>query len=100
MGEEKDIPKGWKKQYGREIKYDKDFAYAEGKKSLKGGISNPKNWRGGKYEMTHSPYDDRKYLNEKGEDKRKSKLSNNPKLGQRKKEKQKKGKRKSARKRG
>jgi hypothetical protein len=62
MAEE--ISPAWKKQYKKEIQYDKDFEHAEGKtgKSLKGGIDNPKNWRGGKWEMTHDPYSNRKKI--------------------------------------
>lgn len=59
------ISPAWRKQFHKEEKYDRDFKYAEGKKSLKGGIANPKNWHGGKWEMTHDPYEDRKNLDRK-----------------------------------
>jgi hypothetical protein len=74
MATEKISP-AWRKQYGKELKYDEDFRYAagspyigdkrEGKKPLKGGIGNPKNWPGGKWEMTHDPYENRKNLDDK-----------------------------------
>jgi hypothetical protein len=72
------ISPAWRKQYRREQKYDDHFKYAEGanKKynftkygksgdSLKGGISNPKNWPGGKWEMTHDPHADRSKIEKK-----------------------------------
>jgi hypothetical protein len=74
MAQEKLSPE-WRKQYQKEIKYDRDFRYAAGvpsigdpkygKKSLKGGIGNPKNWPGGKWEMTHDPYANRKNIDKK-----------------------------------
>jgi hypothetical protein len=59
------ISPAWRKQFHKEERYDRDFKYAEGKKSLKGGLANPKNWPGGKWEMTHDPYENRKNLNRK-----------------------------------
>jgi hypothetical protein len=72
------ISHAWRKQYRREQKWDDDFAYAAGENkktnftkygksgdSLKGGISNPKNWRGGKWEMTHDPHEDRAKVEKK-----------------------------------
>lgn len=73
MPEEKITP-AWSKQYKKEQQYNGDFSYAEGNnekynftkgksgKPLKGGLGNPKNWRGGKWEMTHDPYDNRNKL--------------------------------------
>lgn len=68
-----DISPAWKKQYKKEIQYDKDFQHAEGKTALKGGIDNPKNWRGGKWEMTHEPYANRKKITAQGQSKKSSK---------------------------
>ena len=58
----------WHKQYEAERRYDKDFERASGKNALRGGIDNPKNWRGGKWEMTHNPYPNRQKLDAKGND--------------------------------
>lgn len=61
MPEEK-VTKAEHNQYSKERKYDRDFKYAESAKSLKGGIGNPKNWPGGRWERDHSPYENRKKL--------------------------------------
>jgi hypothetical protein len=68
----------WRKQFSRERKYDDDFEKAGNGKSLKGGIYNAKNWRGGEWEATHSPYEDRKKLEAKDAKKKISTQENKP----------------------
>lgn len=82
---EKKISKAWHKQYEKERQYDRDFKYAESKKSLKGGIDNPKNWRGGKWEMNHDPYKDRDKVDRKTASGKKTATSRSTKKRGRKK---------------